>query len=216
MCSWWELFCNPPPPPGQCEAAPSCLCLPQPPRSPSRRGGDEPVDERHERARVGHAQRRGEEKALLVGLKNSGPGVAAATYVFLGLAVVANVDPAPLIWHAQWVTFGPWLEGYAGNTSIIWSSTTPPTGTNPDGVEFVYERWTSSFWPLALNFSWTESFGLVESLAADFSSCSVKDYSFNVSVASASNASNTTSGGGGRRLNVPLVESCSFKDRVSD
>ena len=64
--------------------------------------------------------------------------------------------------------------------------------------------------------SWTESFGLVESLAADFSSCSVKDYSFNVSVASASNASNTTSGGGGRRLNVPLVESCSFKDRVSD
>ena len=58
---------------------------------------------------------------------------------------------------------------------------------------------------LALNFSWTESFGLVESLAADFSSCSVKDYSFNVSVASASNASNTY------RVvaadsNVPLVE----------
>jgi hypothetical protein len=172
-------------------------------------------------AAVGPSASGPDELPLLTALKNSGPGLAASTYVFLGLAVLTNVDPAPLIWHAQWVTFGPWLEGYAGNSSIVWTSTTPPTGGNPDGVEFHYERWSSNFWPLALNFTWTENMGLVDDLATQFASCTVVDFTFDLNVTedATRNTSNSTAGSGGRllrrrRLNVPNIESCSFKDRV--
>ena len=42
-----------------------------------------------------------EDKALLVGLKNSGSGVAGATYAILGIALATNVDASTLLWHGS-------------------------------------------------------------------------------------------------------------------
>ena len=89
-----------------------------------------------------------EPKALLVAMKTSGPALAVSTYVFIAIGLLTNVDVTPLVWHAQWVTFAPFLEGYAGNNTIIWADVAPP---NPNGVPFVFEEWGSNFWPRTLN-----------------------------------------------------------------
>ena len=110
----------------------------------------------------------GGDKALLVVAKNSGAGFGIATYIFLAIGALTNVDVTPLIWHAQWVTFAPFIEGYAGNNTIIWAEVAPPKGNNPNGMVFRFEEWGSNYWPLALNISWID---FHETLTIDFNSC---------------------------------------------
>jgi hypothetical protein len=137
-----------------------------------------------------------EEKALLVHMKNSGPAFATSTWIFLIMGVLANVDVTPLLWHAQWVTFAPFLEGYAGNNTLIWDAVQPPKGNNPDGVEFRFEEFTSHLWPFALNITWID---MRDTIALDFDTCVLEEDS--------TSTSNST---GRRRL--ANVEKCSFKD----
>ena len=139
-----------------------------------------------------------EPKALLVAMKTSGPALAVSTYVFIAIGLLTNVDVTPLVWHAQWVTFAPFLEGYAGNNTIIWADVAPPKGNNPNGVPFVFEEWGSNFWPLALNISWID---MTDSIAADFITTDATTCVFE-------DAADDTSG---RRL--VNIETCSFKDR---
>jgi hypothetical protein len=113
-----------------------------------------------------------EDKALLTAMKNSGPGFGITTYIFLAFGILGGVDVTPLIWHCQWVTFAPFLEGYAGNNTIIWTKVAPPKGNNPDGVVFRYEEWGSNFWPIALNITWIN---MEKTVALDFDSCTAEE-----------------------------------------
>ena len=155
-----------------------------------------------------------EEKALLVFMKNSGPGFAVSTWVFLIMGVLANVDVTPLLWHAQWVTFAPFFEGYAGNNTIIWDEVQPPKGNNPDGVAFRFEEFGSYLWPLALNVTWVD---MRDTIALDFDTCILEEVDATTTTPTASSPSPSAETTGRRLLSTEHrrlvnVESCSFKD----
>ena len=154
-----------------------------------------------------------DKEALIEAMKSSGFALSLTTYFMLGLGVLVNVDVTPLLWHAQWITFAPFLEGYAGNNTIIWEEVAPPKGNNPNGVVFRYEEWSSHFYPLALNISWLD---MQDSIAVEFDACSNEDMDSSAAEATPS-SSNSTSGS--RRLlekhpprRLENVESCSFQD----
>jgi hypothetical protein len=145
------------------------------------------------------------ESPLLEVMKTSGSSFAVSTWFFLTLGVLTNVDVAPLLWHAQWVTFVPFLEGYAGNSTIIWDEVTPPKGNNPDGKVFYLEGWGSHLWPLALNISWVD---MTDTIASDFDTCIIED-----ELVTTTTASSTSSSAASGRRRLINIEQCSFKDK---
>jgi hypothetical protein len=154
----------------------------------------------------------GGDKALLVVAKNSGAGFGIATYIFLAIGVFANVDVTPLIWHAQWLTFAPFLEGYAGNNTLIWADVAPPKGNNPNGMVFRYEEWGSNYWPLALNISWVD---FQETLAIDFNSCAPADDSSTTTNTSGTRLRQLNNQETNQQTNAESSDTGSFKTSLS-